>query len=536
MSNENEVTIDEIVVEAAALSAAVYDMERRGIAKDAKLRVSTLDELVEAERARMRAERREERRARANGHARAPLPFDQKLDLDEFPFVSDEAPISHLDNLAVLLERYGFETFYDANAKKGVWLHPDVANDTDNADGLLFSQVTSLAALNNVPTGNLDVHLTANYERQQRAPVAEYLGALQWDGKPRFDLFAQALASNDDVTTVAAAMRVFLLQACAAADGAKRGIAKRIELGKRNVGEPAYEDVLVLHSPQGRGKTKRFLNLVPRALRPYTREGVTLDLRNKDSIITAVSGWLVELGEIDATFKKSDIVALKSFLSMLSDRIRLPYARAASALRRRAAFFGTVNDPEFLRDVTGNRRFLCVTTGYIDPTLDAAIIDQVWAEAWARYTGGERWWPTDDEERFFEVAAEARRERSPWEETLGEFYDFEAGCAENGERHTATSIYSDVRSLSASMPSQADVRAIAVALRKLWAAAPNVVRRDDGSILVPIGEESIGVRRRKASKEGAGLARAYSDDGKQLGWLLPPRRISNQMRKVAGQG
>ena len=196
-------------------------------------------------------------------------------------------------------------------------------------------------------------------------------------------------------------------------------------------------------------------------------------------------------------------------------------------LRRRVAFFGTVNDPEYLRDVTGARRFLAVTTGHIDPQLDDATIDQLWAEAWSRYAAGEAWWPTDAEEMLLAGAAEERREKSPYEERLAFHFIWAAGYAEDDTRYTASEIYAEMRrdplhSVSTALPSQADLRGVNAALRKLWATAPGVVLQPNGDILVPVGAESVGARRRRAAKAGGGLSRAFSPSGKQVGWLMPP--------------
>jgi predicted P-loop ATPase len=70
--------------------------------------------------------------------------------------------------------------------------------------------------------------------------------------------------------------------------------------------------VLTLQGPQSIGKTAWINSLVSD---PLLREMVIkldhhLDAGNKDSILTAVSHWIVEIGELDSSFKKDTIAEL----------------------------------------------------------------------------------------------------------------------------------------------------------------------------------------------------------------------------------
>ena len=73
-------------------------------------------------------------------------------------------------------------------------------------------------------------------------------------------------------------LRLFLIQACAAADNAETGA----RAASRVPGD--FEGCLVLVGGQGVGKTKGLRKLLPPALRRYFKEGLTLDLRDKDSV------------------------------------------------------------------------------------------------------------------------------------------------------------------------------------------------------------------------------------------------------------
>jgi len=146
--------------------------------------------------------------------------------------------------------------------------------------------------------------------------------------------------------------------------------------------------VLVFQGGQGLGKTKWFKRLAP----DWIKDGITLSAGNKDSVLGIIKHWIVELGELDATFRKSDVSNLKSFITSDSDSIRRPYARTESYYPRRTAFFGSVNDENFLIDETGNRRYWTIATTHINHE-HRIDMQQLWAEVYeSKYQAGEEQW------------------------------------------------------------------------------------------------------------------------------------------------
>jgi len=125
-----------------------------------------------------------------------------------------------------------------------------------------------------------------------------------------------------------------------------------------------------------------------------------LDPGNKDSALTAISHWIVEIGEIDSSFKK-DIARLKGFITADQDKIRRPYGRKDAVYQRRTVFIATVNHASFLVDDTGNSRFwtIPVTSINYDHDID---MQQVWAQAHQLYKDGQQWWLDPEEERELE--------------------------------------------------------------------------------------------------------------------------------------
>lgn len=150
----------------------------------------------------------------------------------------------------------------------------------------------------------------------------------------------------------------------------------------------ASDYVLVLKGGQHIGKTTWLKNLLPEKLKhSYFLEGRSLDLNNKDSIMETVSNILLEMGEIATTFKKSDQEAMKNFITASRDKFRLPYAAAAITVKRRCCLAATTNDNEYLRDLTGTRRYL--TINCIDFDKEAKIdIDMLWGYMYSLYLKG----------------------------------------------------------------------------------------------------------------------------------------------------
>jgi predicted P-loop ATPase len=95
-------------------------------------------------------------------------------------------------------------------------------------------------------------------------------------------------------------------------------------------------------------------------------------------------------------------------------------------------FAGSTNREKFLRDTTGNRRFLPVPTPKID--IEALKRDRamIFAEAVAMFKKGEHWWPDRDFERaHFVPRQEERVEIDDWEQPIKEWLEI-------GPTHSAT--------------------------------------------------------------------------------------------------
>lgn len=164
------------------------------------------------------------------------------------------------------------------------------------------------------------------------------------------------------------------------------------------------EGVLVLQGKQGSGKTSFFRRLALKS--EWFSEGAVIDIKNKDTVISAVGTWICELGEIDSTLKREQS-ALKSFITRPLDRIRFPYAAAESELARTTSMCGTVNPEQFLNDTTGSRRYWVISVGEIDKEFlfgaDDEFFKQLWGWVYHTYKENpEGFRLTDDERKMLE--------------------------------------------------------------------------------------------------------------------------------------
>lgn len=144
-----------------------------------------------------------------------------------------------------------------------------------------------------------------------------------------------------------------------------------------NDGTTNCEGVLVLQGRQGIGKTRFLYTLSPCG--NWVKEGIQIRKGDRDEINTATRYWLVELGEIGATVKRSQLDFLKNFITSNDDEYRLPYARKSSRFPRLTAFLGTVNQADYLKDDTGDRRYWTIPVLSIEGT-EEININAVWAE------------------------------------------------------------------------------------------------------------------------------------------------------------
>lgn len=147
------------------------------------------------------------------------------------------------------------------------------------------------------------------------------------------------------------------------------------------------DTMMVLEGPQGHGKSSA-LSIIGGE---YYVE-LTGDSSSKDFVMTAHSGWIVDLIEL-ASLRRSDVAHMKGFITTRTDTYRPPYGRATVSRARHFVMVGTSNTSDYLTDSTGNRRFWPVRcNGDINLDWLRANRDQLLAEATFEYMAGRKHW------------------------------------------------------------------------------------------------------------------------------------------------
>lgn len=324
------------------------------------------------------------------------------------------APAKTVDNVLIILEhdpllrdRIAFDEFanrglalsalpWDSRVGRRQW------TDTDDA-GLrhYIEKVYGITGKDRL----LDATALCAFRRRIN-DVQDYLTGLQWDGVKRVDtLLIDYLGAEDNPYT-----RAVMRKSLAAA------VARAMQPGVK------YDYMPILTGPQGIGKST-FLRLL--GSRWYSDSLSTFEGKEAREMVQGT--WINEIGELNG-MTRSEITAVKQFLSQQDDIYREPYGRRTNNFPRRCVFFGTTNDTEFLRDRTGNRRFWPVDVGVKPPAKNVfkELPDQVndiWAEAFAAWQVGEPLYLSGEAERISMEQQEEHRESNAKEGIIREFLD-----------------------------------------------------------------------------------------------------------------
>jgi hypothetical protein len=284
-----------------------------------------------------------------------PKPLDP-LSFPHQPRAGSSMLSSTIANFDHLMRMYDVLPQYDVIRKKLTITVPGQGGSPENADNVAITHVVSLATLNGLATGQTYSAIATIGDRNLVNPVANWILSTPWDGIDRLADFYATLTLRADYPWQLRDLLIYrwLLSAVAAAMSTEPFKAR---------------GVLTLQGPQSIGKTSWFSALIPDAI---LRDAVIkldhhLDAGNKDSILTAVSHWIVEIGELDSSFRK-DVARLKGFLTNDKDKLRRPYGRVDSEYPRRTVFCASVNDQSFLVDATGNTRWWTIPVTKVNYT------------------------------------------------------------------------------------------------------------------------------------------------------------------------
>jgi hypothetical protein len=368
------------------------------------------------------------------------------------PYCTEKGvPLAHIANLAEICRRLGVIVRYNVITKEEEVIIPNQSFSIDNEGNASLAWLESECSLFKMPTSKLQPFVTYLADRNQYNPVATWVSSKPWDGQDHLGKLLDTVTIKDSTNDAAVMLKDTLIT---------RWMISAIAGACSPDGVSAH-GVLVFQGEQYVGKTKWFKQLVPEHMN-VIQDGVILKPDDRDSVKQAVSSWLVELGELDSTFRKSDIAALKAFITKNKDTLRKAYARKESQYARRTVFFGSVNPKQFLNDPTGNRRYWTIEVEHLDHS-HGVDMQQVWAQVYSMWQGGASHYLTPDEMNALNSHNEEFTTSDPIDEVVQQSYDWESSQT-YWRWITATEA---VRECGYERPSKADSNAAAVMIRRL---------------------------------------------------------------------
>lgn len=204
--------------------------------------------------------------------------------------------------------------------------------------------------------------------------VKEYFQTLpKWDGQTRAEtLFIDWLKVEDTPFTREVTMKILLA-----------AVARIFCPGC------PFQNSVIIHGNQKIGK-----GYILERLGGKWYKAITDRVDDPHAVDAARICWIGEFKEM-AGMRKADADAIKEFIELSADTRRFSYDKRAKTVPRHCVFFITVNDEQFLIDMTGNRRFWILHSplpkfGYVkevrgESLKDDNVIAQIWAEVYLKY-------------------------------------------------------------------------------------------------------------------------------------------------------
>lgn len=295
--------------------------------------------------------------------------------------------------------------------------------------------------------GNLkiDDSLALEFEKQSFHPVKDYLNSLVWDGESRIDNLLIDYFGTDDNLYTREAIRKML---CGA-------VARILKPGTK------YDLVLTLVGAQGSYKS----TFIKKLGKDWTTDSFST-VQGKEAYEQIQGAWLVEIAEL-AGLRKAEVESVKHFISKQDDTFRPAYARTSETYQRQCVFFGTTNNKDFLRDPSGNRRFMPIdviperATKKVTEDLEEEV-DQIWAEAVELYKAGEPLYLSAEAEAIARHEQSIHCEQDERTGLIGDYLD--KGVTKEWDK---MDVY-DRRSFIADHNKKGDIQRTHVCIAEIW--------------------------------------------------------------------
>ena len=245
----------------------------------------------------------------------------------------------------------------------------ELPSNFDSVVKVYFESVLGVAFSNQALLDGMETF----FSERSYNPVMEYMekAAENWDGRKRINQMLQVYLGAEDIDLVSKIAEMWLVGAVA------------------KVYEPyaKFDYVLDLVGGQGVGKT----SLLQKLGGEWYTDAVT-DFANKDNYDIMLKSLIVNDDEMVASNRMS-FAETKAFISKTSLRFRKPYMKRTEEFAKNFVLARTTNQKEYLKDKTGERRFLSVMADTSRQKkhpmeIEPETVEQIWGEAVTIYRAG----------------------------------------------------------------------------------------------------------------------------------------------------
>lgn len=342
----------------------------------------------------------------------------------EFPDVTtsrngNEKVLNTAENLAAMLKHLGYTI-----QKNAMTLEIEVTSFDEPRFCSLDSIKSNLISWSQrlgLPKVAIDDHIVALAEKNSVHPIKSWLDSGEWDGVKRVSKVISCLNAKSN-------------------DFAELILKKWLTGCVASLYEETFSSKLVpvLQGEQSFMKTSaisRICSVVENAF----LEGAELDPDNKDSVLSVIKSFVVELGELERTSKNSQ-GSLKAFITKSKDTVRPPYGRTEIHKQRQTSLIATVNGTDFLKDETGSSRYAVIELdeainidelnkllgwSYQNGRIRLAspeLLKQFWLEIKDYYDHGHSWNLSHEQVKSISVTNEQHTDKGNYYEFLLERY------------------------------------------------------------------------------------------------------------------
>lgn len=245
----------------------------------------------------------------------------------------------------------------------------ELPSNFDSVVKVYFESVLGVAFSNQAMLDGMETF----FSERSYNPVMEYMerAASNWDGRKRINQMLQVYLGAEDIDLVSKIAEMWLVGAVA------------------KVYDPyaKFDYVLDLVGGQGVGKT----SLLQKLGGEWYTDAVT-DFANKDNYDIMLKALIVNDDEMVASNRMS-FAETKAFISKTSLRFRKPYMKRTEEFAKNFVLARTTNQKEYLKDKTGERRFLSVMADTSRQKkhpmeIEPETVEQIWGEAVTIYKAG----------------------------------------------------------------------------------------------------------------------------------------------------